>query len=175
MKKNISKIIFLIFLLFFNFNFLGCQTTQNSQQEIEYSNEQEDTNFLDDAVLLSRNGEYYESDGLIIETGKTYVFKLPKRGQKMSTIYLYNTKKRMGNEFLDGQVEGKENDTTYWTVRVFDQDKKEIVFDNLNYLTSQFCFSDDWNDFYEFQENKIYYFQIKITKDHNGLFYLSLY
>ena len=175
MKKNIIKIIYLNFLLFFCFNFCACQNIQNEKQETVYDDEKEDMSFLDDAVSLHKNGEYYESDALNIESGVIYTFLLPTRQQNMSTIYLYNEKKRMGNLFLDGQVEGKENKETYWLIRVFDEDKNEMTFDTLNYLTSQLCFSDDWDDFYEFEKDKNYYFQIKIIKNHNGLFYLSLY
>ena len=175
--KKIGLNNFLIFIFLFSiFGVYGCGDGKViKKEEVVQEEQSEELDILNDAIELKKNDVYYESDALRVEEGNNYVFRLQSPERNVSTIYLYNARKRMGTKFLDGQIEGREDENTYWTVRVFDKEKNEIKFDNINSLTNQFCFSNDWNDFYEFRGGETYYFWVIMTKNENGTFYLSLY
>ena len=129
---------------------------------------------LDSAVSLGVNGEYYESNALSIADDKQYVFKV-NANKTFSTLYMYNAKRRMGNNFLDGVVPGQNIQNAYWQVRVYNENKEQMHFVVLHNLTSQLCTSSSWDDAYVFESGHTYYFVIDILANASGAYYFSLY
>ena len=132
---------------------------------------------LDSATTLGTNGAYYESGSLQMTQGKQYVFRLTnnKLGHSVSTLYMYNAKQRMGNEFLDGTTEKQHLDSAYWNIKVYDSDKKYMDFATIHPLTSQMSWTNSWDDVYQFEENSTYYFVIDVLKSKPGNWYFSVY
>ena len=178
-----SKIMVVAFVLLFSVSmFVGCgakDTPQNSVPDSGVSSSVDaDVALLDGATLLGANGEYYESGALNITSGNKYVFKLVNNAsgnRDMSTLYMYNARRRMGNRFLDGRLEDQAYDGAYWVLKVYDANKNPMQFYQLHPLTSQLCYSDSWDSAFEFANGSTYYFVVDIIGDATGSYYFSVY
>ena len=153
------------------------KTSKPNTQIAQEVQTDENLALLDGATTLATNGDYYESNALQITQGTKYAFKLVNNvlGHNVSTLYMYNAKKRMGNAFLDGTTEKQNLSSAYWSIRVYDSDKHYIDFATLHPLTSQMSWSDSWDDVYEFKQNKTYYLVLDILKTKSGNWYFSVY
>ena len=181
MKKILQKIIIGVLFCTSTICIISCkkgtktiETNTPATQDVQVD---ENIAQLDNAISLGVNGDYYESSALQITQGTKYVFKLVnnKLGHNVSTLYMYNAKKRMGNEFLDGTTEKQNLSSAYWNIKVYDSDKHYIDFATLHPLTSQMSWSDSWYDVYQFEQNATYYFVIDIIKTKSGNWYFSVY